>query len=190
MDTQKINLFIDNNAWDIFFDQKIDLLEELPENEFSLHITPEVEIEIQQMPSEKLEFVNNILKGYKIDTDRYFGVSDLNEPSSSLRTGGFGSLTDPSVGGRFISNPESEFIKNEPPKKSLRPTGLRKDEADTYLAARSLHSVVLTCNIKTSIKRAKENHGGRIIDLKRHKRGTSLALFIKSELQDAYNKNS
>ena len=184
MNHPKINLYIDNNGWDVFFAHQIDLLMELPEHEFNLLITPEVKIEIKYMPKDKLEYVNSILQGKRVDLDQYFGFAE--DP----RAGGFGSVTDPKVGGRFISVPEQEFIKSEEPKKAMRPTGLRKDETDTYLAARSLHSAVLTCNIKSSIKRAKNSHEGIVIDLKKYKKGEPLADFIKRELQNINYKIS
>lgn len=178
MNHSKINLYIDSNAWDIFFEHQMDLLKELPEDEFDLFITPEVEIEIKHMPKDKLEYVNRILQKKQVVTDQYFGFAE------DSRAGGFGSVFDPTVGGRFISVPELEFIKSEKPKKKIRPTGLRKDETDTYLAARSLHSAVLTCNIKSSIKRAKNNHEGIVIDLKNYSENESLSDFIKRELQN------
>ena len=177
MNTSVINIFIDNNAWDVFYDYGVDLVEELPESEFKLKITPEVELEIQLMPEDKLEFVNKTLRSNIVAVDRFFGFA------GNPRAGGFASETNPSTGGRFISSPEQEFINSEKPKEAIRPTGLRKDEADIYLAARSLHSAVLTCNVKTSLKRAKINHDGRIVDLKKYRRGDSLAEFIKKELK-------
>ena len=180
----KIKLFFDNNAWDILYDAQIDLLKELPDNEFSLCITREAEFEIPLMPSEKREYVENVINKGKIRTDRYFGFYDESLPPDEQRIGGFGSINDPSVGGRFIGKEESTLIANEAnivgPTK--RPTGLLKNEADVSLAARSLHSVVLTCDGKKALKRAKNNHGGMIIDLKMYRKGQSLAGFIKSEL--------
>lgn len=178
----KFNLFIDNNAWDVFFDEQIDLLQELPQNEFCLFMTKEAEFEIPQMPEEKRRYVENILQQEAIKTDGLFGFEDPNLPSDEQRVVGFDC-------GRFCPTEESEFISSESIGGTKRPTGLYKNEADISLAARSLHSVVLTCDGKKALKRAKNNHGGTIIDLKKFKSGTSLAHFIKSELE-RNNNNS
>jgi len=170
-----INVFIDNNAWDIFYANKIDLLKELPSDEFNLMITREAEFEILQMPEEIRKYVESILQKNEIETDAFFGFSDPNLPPDKQRAGGF----DQS---RFCSEKESEFMSTEKIGNSKRPTGLYKHEADISLAARSLHSLVLTCDNKNSLKRAKKNHGGRILDLNKLKKGSSLASLIKNTL--------
>ncbi|MBU0680137.1 MAG: hypothetical protein KKD73_01825 [Proteobacteria bacterium] len=188
----KINLFFDNNAWDILFDAQIDLIRELPDNEFSLNITREAEFEIPLMPSGKREYVENVISKGKIITDRYFGFYDESLPFEEQRAGGFGDINNPSAGGRFIDERESALMASEAnivgPTK--RPTGLFKNEADVSLAARSLHSVVLTCDGKKSLKRAKNNHGGMIVDLKMYRKGQSLAGFIRSELARIKKQNA
>ena len=182
--SMKIKLFIDNNAWDIFFDAKIDLIKELPDNEFSLYMTKEAEFEIPLMPSEKREYVETFINKGRIETDTYFGFYNESLSPEEQRVGGFGDLNDQSAGGRFIEEAEAALIQSEASSigPAKRPTGLFKNEADVSLAARSLHSVVLTCDGKKALKRAKENHGGIIVDLKKYQKGKSLADFIKSEI--------
>ncbi len=58
---------------------------------------------------------------------------------------------------------------------------LLKNEADVSLAARSCHSVCLTCDNNGPLKRAK-NNGMKVINPKECKKGTKLAEFIKFEL--------
>lgn len=178
-----IKVFIDNNAWDIFFHGSIDLITELPSPDFSLHITREAEFEIPQMPQPKREYVERHLSSGKIKTDLLFGFDDSHSLQEQ-RVGGFGDENDPSIGGRFIEEDEAALIQSESASigPSKRPTGLLKNEADISLAARSLHSVVLTCDGKNALKRAKDVHGGLIVDLKRYKIGSSLSAFIKSEI--------
>lgn len=178
-----LQIFIDNNAWDVFFEESIDLVMELPSPDFSLHITREAEFEIPSMPQPKREYVERILKSGKIHTDKFFGFFDASLAPEVQRVGGFGDLNDPNVGGRFIEKTESDLIQSESASvgPGWRPTGLLKNEADVSLAARSLHSVVLTCDGKKALKRAKNHHGGHVVDLKKYQKGSSLADFIKSE---------
>lgn len=178
----KIDLFIDSNAWDIFSDQNIDLSVELPQAEFNLKITREAEFEIPQMPQEKRAYVEKYINQKAIKTDSFFGFYDPSLPPEEQRHGGFGSVSDPDVGGRFIAPDEAQLIEGEPIGPSKRPTGLFKNEADVSLAARSLHSFVITCDSKKALKRVKESHNGKIIDLKKYTAGTDLYSFIKAEI--------
>ena len=179
-----INIFIDNNAWDIFFNAKIDLQKELPNNTFQLYMTSEAEFEIHGMPKEIRDYAESFIKTGVIKTDSYFGFCDDSLPADEQRVGGFGDLFNPDVGGRFITFEESTFIDSEStcigPQK--RPTGLYKNEADVSLAARALHNIVLTCDGKKALKRVKEIHNGLIIDLKKFQTDASLGDFIKQEL--------
>lgn len=178
----KIDLFIDNNAWDIFSDKNIDLLVELPQAEFNLKITREAEFEIPQMPKEKKAYVEKYINQKAIKFDSFFGFYDPSLPPEEQRSGGFGSVFDPDVGGRSIALDEAQLIEGESIGPSKRPTGLFKNEADVSLAARSLHSFVITCDGKKALKRVKENHKGKIIDLKKYTAGTSLYSFVKAEI--------
>jgi len=178
----KIDVYIDNNAWDIFFDQNIDLSKELPEEEFNLKITREAEFEIPQMPAPKREYVEKYINNNKVKTDSFFGFYDESLPPDEQRVSEFGSIHDPAVGGRFISPAESQLMESEPIGPSKRPTGLLKNEADASLAARSLHSFVITCDGKKALRRAKEAHQGKILDLKKFNGKTSLYSFVKAEI--------
>ncbi len=53
----KIDIFIDNNVWDILWNQNVDLEVELPCEEFNLKMTREADFEIPKMPDEKRNYV-------------------------------------------------------------------------------------------------------------------------------------
>jgi len=186
-----ISVYIDNNAWDLFFNAKIDLEKELPDNEFRLYMTREAEFEIPGMPIEKREYVESFIGTGGIKTDSYFGFYDDSLSPDEQRVGGFGDLFNPDVGGRFMTLEEYQFISTESNPVSLqkRPTGLYKNEADVSLAARALHTAVLTCDGKKAIKRVRTNHGGLVIDLKKYALGTSLSAFVKQELENLKQGN-
>lgn len=174
-----ISLFLDSNAWDLFFERKIDLYLELPGDEFSIQITREAEFEILCMPTEKRQYVETVFEAKAIPTDMYFGFYDESLPLEQQRFAGFNC-------GRFASDEELTLLCEE--RSSLgstkRPTGLYKNEADVSLAARSMVSAVVTCDGKKVIKRAKTRCGGAVIDLKKWTEG-SLAAFIRVELSNS-----
>jgi hypothetical protein len=172
-----ISLFIDSNAWDVFFERDIDLHLELHSDEFSILITKEAEFELSLMPVEKREYVEAAFKAKRILIDSYFGFYDESLSLEQQRLTGFDC-------GRFASEEELKVLREE--RSSIgptkRPTGLYKNEADVSLAARSMVSVVLTCDGKKALKRAREIYGGTVIDLKRWKSGESISTFIRTEL--------
>lgn len=171
-------LYIDNNVWDIIYEHNIDIINELPEKEFSLYITREAEFEIKTLPKEIKVFVENILKSGKVKTDIIFGFFDENLAKSEQRVGGFGS--------RWQTPNESYILENEPKSSNLtkRATGLFNGEADRALASRSLDSVVLTCDGKKNLKRAKNNFNGTVIDLKKYSNEFKFFEFISNELNE------
>lgn len=177
MSTMPLSLFIDSNAWDAFFDRGIDLHLELPSDQFSIQITREAEFEIPHMPHDKRQYVEAALNGKMISTDTYFGFYDESLSPEQQRVAGFDC-------GRFASEEEVAVLREERSSvgQTRRPTGLYKNEADVSLAARSTVSVVLTCDGKGALKRAKTMYGGTIVDLKKWNTGESLASFIRAEL--------
>lgn len=177
MSTIPISLFVDSNAWDAFFDRGIDLHLELPSDQFSIQITKEAEFEIAQMPPDKRQYVEAALNDKTISTDTYFGFNDESLPPEQQRVAGFDC-------GRFASEEELAVLRAERSSvgPTMRPTGLYKNEADVSLAARSTVSVVLTCDGKGALKRAKTMYGGTVVDLKKWNAGEPLATFIRAEL--------
>jgi hypothetical protein len=184
-----ITLFIDNNTWDVFFADGLDLTKELPDGEFNLCVTKEVEFEMALMPSEKREYAQRHLLVGRVHTDSYFGFYDERLGPNEQRVSGFGELNDPQAGGRFVEEEEAAVINSEhrsiSPRK--RPTGLYKNEADVMLAARSQRGIVLTCDVakKGPLKRAQGRRPGTVVDLRKWARGTPLADFIRSEISSA-----
>ena len=181
----KLKVYIDNNVWDLLFDRNIDLSEALPSNEFLLFITREAEFEIPPMPTEKREYVELMMVRANIHTDVYFGFYNEKHAGNEQRSCGFADKFDPSVkGGRFISRGESIAIKSERHLlgKVNTKTHLLNNEADISLAARATHSVILTCDNKKALKRARKNTG-RVINLKKWDNISSLSEFIKDELK-------
>lgn len=176
MNTMPISLFIDSNAWDLFFERSIDLHLELPDDKFSLNITQEVAYEISHMPPDKRRYVEDALNKKLVSIDKFFGFYDDSLPPEKQRVAGFDS-------GRFVSEKEYAVLHGERGSvgSSIRPTGLYKNEADVSLVARSTVSVVLTCD-NGVLNRANNKYGGTAIDLKKWNSGESLAIFIQDEL--------
>lgn len=177
MSVMPISLFVDSNAWDVFFDRGVDLRAELPGDQFSIQITREAEFEIHHMPADKRKYVEAALNDKTVSTDTYFGFYDESLPPDQQRVSGFDC-------GRFASEEELAVLSAESYSvgPTIRPTGLYKNEADVSLAARSVVSVVLTCDGRGALKRAKTKHGGTVVDLKKWSVGESLATFIRAEL--------
>lgn len=176
----KITLFIDNNAWDIFFEKKLNIKEELGAA-FELFITREAELEIDPMPNELKSYVNEMISSAEVKTDLIFGFRDDNKPRDKQSVGGFGDRFNPSVrGGRFISLEESEILKKENHLigNLKEKTSLYKNEADIALAARATNNVILTCDGKKALKRA-----NNVVDLKKWDGRSKVGDFITNELK-------
>lgn len=80
----KITVFIDSCAWNVLFENKVDLPEEFPFDHIELAMTKEVQsFEIDAIPETKIELKAYILEQIKVANireDSFFGFSDLNEP--------------------------------------------------------------------------------------------------------------
>nr|WP_290695068.1 hypothetical protein [Halomonas sp. UBA3074] len=176
----KISVFIDNNVWDELFSRQIDIRTALPESEFELFITREAEFEIESMPEEKKRYSLESIDSAGIKTDRIFGFYDDRYSRDEQRVGGFGDKFNSSKNaGRFVDKDEARATSKEihllgskNPK-----TGLLKHEADIALAARAVHSVVLTFDNRRSLKRAA--NGGRVISLAEWDSSVCLSDYIK-----------
>lgn len=186
----KIKLFIDNNVWDIFFDNKTDINGELSDV-FDLAITREAELEIESMPDELKSYVTKMCPQLNVKTDLIFGFHDRNKPKDKQTVGGFSSKFHKSrVGGRFARIEELESVKNEKHLincNKLKKTGLYPNEADIALVLRASHSVILTCDSKKALKRAAQNTNN-IVDLKKWDKNQPLKEFILNEICE--NKTS
>jgi hypothetical protein len=175
-----IKVYIDNNVWDFLFKRGLDLAIQLPCEEFCVCITREAEFEISPIPSDELKvFIKETTAKCSISSDPYFGFYDERHSQKEQRMGGFDH-------GRFATLEEDIFINQQGnPLKSekKRKTGLYKDEADTSLAARSFHSVVLSLDSKTGPIKTAYDQGGKVVFLTDFDRsGLSLREFIKAAI--------
>jgi hypothetical protein len=152
-------------VWDFLFDRGLDLSTELPPDEFCVCITREAEFEIPPIPDSKKQlknFIYETIKKCTIETKSYFGFHNYDHPQSEQRVGGFGV-------GSWISQEELSFIKQQKTKigtKKKESTKLYNNEADVSIAARSLHSIVLTLDAKKGPINEAYKNGGEIIYLK------------------------
>jgi hypothetical protein len=177
-----ISVYVDNNVWDFLFERRIDLAVELPRNEFCLCLTREAEFEIPPIPPEKAElkaFIEATIAKCGIQTDTYFGFNDASLPPEEQRVGGWGH-------GRWASKEEFAFIAQQRTAfkgNKKRPTKLYAGEADISLAARSLHSLVLSLDAKAGPINAAYRQGGKVVFLADFdKKGLSLRDFIGAAL--------
>ncbi len=178
-----ISVYFDNCALDLVFHREWDLSAVLPIGDFELYITPETLIELRAMgdvKAEKRNYILNALASRNVKVDRPFGfVGPSSTEVEAERIGGFDE-------GRFLTKEEIDFVDAHapPPLAKIRPrTNLKVGEADLYVAARALHSVVLTFdNEKGALKIAREN-GATVINLGEFVRqNLSLAEFIREKI--------
>lgn len=170
-----VNIYVDNNAWDILYTRGVDICLEFPADVFNLLITREAEFEIACIPSEALrEYVSEAIRCRNIRTDRYFGF--LNEALSldEQRYGSFGA-------GRLADITEVEVLMNEADKvkSTKRPTGLFKNEADVSLAARSVHSVILTSDRRGVLGQIENKYAAIVVDLSQWPEESALADYVQ-----------
>jgi hypothetical protein len=177
-----ISIYIDNNVWDFLFNRRLDLAAELPRPDYCICITREAEFEIPPIPDAKSDlkrFIEDTVRRCEVKTDSFFGFYVDSHPAHEQRYGGFGQ-------GRWITPEESAFIDQQ--RTSLRSrlnpkSRLHGNEADLSLAARSLHSVVLTCDQSAGPLNAAYRQGGKIVYLDTFdSSGMSLRAFIADAL--------
>lgn len=151
---KRISVIIDSCAWNYLFDNEVDLLKELPKENFILTMPRELEIEISSIPTTgKCGTDKTLLKRYieksiesnKIMTTSTFGFAS-EEPDGSLSLvqvfGGFDQ-------GTFQSEEDAVFyaldeIQNCITGKKVRTSGLGVNQADAAIAVRSFESIILT----------------------------------------------
>ena len=172
-----ISITIDSCAWNFFFDNEYDLCAELLPERFSLFITREVELELDQIPDQSQGVDKRPLKDYirtsiqlrNVETNCFFGFSEANVPGEPARYGGFGQ-------GTFESDIERDWRQREETQRFLRgstkraSTVLGPNEADVSLAVASLSSVLITVDQKKGAKLGKKGpihdaaiNGGRVV---------------------------
>ncbi|WP_434580467.1 hypothetical protein J3P95_16495 [Pseudomonas sp. Z5-35] len=170
-----VSVFVDNNAWDYLFARSVDLAIDVSADDFKFAITREAEFEIRTLPEDLKAYVSKWIEGGIVGTDTYFGFAEMGSAGES-RVGGFGS-------GRFIDLAESEILTAERGviKETTRPTGLYKNEADVSLAARSVHSAILTSDVKKVLGRVAKKYGGVVVNLAHWPADMSFDAYMKAE---------
>jgi hypothetical protein len=153
-------------VWDFLFLKQIDLAMELPQKEFAIFITREVEIETLAIPATDpsktalRDFIARTIAGCETRTTSVFGFAG----PDPQRLGGFGQGTWQSQTEReFYAAIRERFLLGKSEKNS-RLTG---NEGDAAVAAQSFFSIALTCerpNKSGPLRFAKEN-GGKVLYL-------------------------
>ena len=175
-------VFIDNCAWDVFFEAGLALNKELPSEDFVLCITREAEFELVSLAKKRPDlraYIDRTVSDCDVRVHSYFGFFQEDHAADEQRIGGFDQ-------GCWISQPEMDFIVSQRSKfgTTKKPsTRLFKNEADIALVAVSLHSIVLTLDQKKGPLRDALNQGGRVVllnDLPMS--GMSLRTYIEARI--------
>jgi hypothetical protein len=160
-----ISVFIDGSAWNVLFEQGIDLNLELPMSEFALYITREVEIELYAIPDtgkdgrQKVElkrYITDAVGRGRVKTIGNFGFAEAGPTSMPFGQGTFQSGDERSRHEEF----KRHFLN-----RSERPTGLGKNQADASLAVRASNSVILTNDDNGGPIAEVARRGGRVVHL-------------------------
>lgn len=144
-----MRIFLDNNMWDYFADNKVDLLSYFPKSEYELFITTHGKYEIFQISDNKRQYVKDYaLEALKsiVKVDSIFGYYNDLFPIEYQRTSGYDV-------GRYPNENENEirselFAKYGTYEKRKKSQILFKQEADIELAVRSKDYPVITFDVK------------------------------------------
>ncbi|MDD2892854.1 MAG: hypothetical protein PHF20_02890 [Halothiobacillaceae bacterium] len=149
-----MQIYIDSCAWNFLFRFGIDLWSELPPDRYQLHMTREVEIEVEAIPETGKDGADNRpLKQYiaasiarsKVSTTGTFGFQtyELDGTPSKVQVNvGFGQGTFQSDQERaYYASPE---IKAQILGKPKRGSGLSANQADASLAVHANNAIILT----------------------------------------------
>lgn len=137
-----VSVFIDSNAWNVLYQQEVDLRSHLPVDGFSVFITREVEVEILAIPDNDAKaglkhYIMEALQSREVTIVANIGFREAGPTSAPLGHGTFRSAKDRA----WYARPENQrHILG----KIVRPTGLGKNEADASLAVRADRSIILT----------------------------------------------
>jgi hypothetical protein len=163
------SVFIDSGAWNVLFEQGINLLIELPPEEFSLYITLEVYYELQAIPNMGKDgtskvglkhYIREALERSQIGTTATFGFyvrGAERQPYAPFNQGTFQSETDREW---YLRKETQDTLRN----KATRPSGLGAHVADASLAVRAQDSIILTTDTHGLLARAAEQ-GGKVVSL-------------------------
>ena len=160
-------IFIDSNIWNFLYEQKINLLDEFSPNKYQLFIVGEQVFENRAIPDNKAglkDFIDLKIKEWAVGIDRIFGFLNNAHSQEEQRVGGFRT-------GRWIRPEEQKFIDQfwRMVGTEKRKSRLYKYEADVMLAARSMHSIVLTLDVKKGPLSLAKEKGGEVVFVNRYK---------------------
>ena len=173
------SLYIDSNVWNLLYDWEINLRKEFPKDKYELMIVGEQQLENKAIVHNDglASYVEKYMVIWDVKVDRYFGFFDERHNEDDQRVGGFSN-------GRYIQDDESDFIEKYSGslKNKKKRSGLYRNEADLSLAARSVHSIVLTFDTKKGPLKWAKDQGHKIIDLNGFDRSSSLSSFVQGKL--------
>jgi hypothetical protein len=190
----KTSLIIDCCAWNYLFEHQINLAETFPQNDYTLSVTREVEIEILAIPDKADKhalkaYIAKSIESSNVHKTSIFGFAtyDSDGNLSKIQTcGNFYQSTFQSPNDRDWYN--SDEVKNFLIGKAKRKSGLSNNQADASIAVRSFQAIVLTNegrNKKGPLHLAAKQ-GGRIVYLSEvEESGLSLKDYI-NKFVDTY----
>jgi hypothetical protein len=169
-----IPVYIDCCAWNYLHENGVSLRDEIPQDCYSIFITREVEIEIDNIPNIEnkkslKEYMASNIKQHPVVTTSNFGFRTLESdgtPSEVQTFSGFGQGTFQSEEDRnFYASPE---IKDQLSGKKKKKTGLSENQADASLAVRAQRAIILTNEKpgKAGPLKTASKHGGYVVSLK------------------------
>lgn len=191
-----VHIYIDSCAWNFLFRFGVDLRSELPPDRYQLHMTREVEIEVEAIPETGKDGTDNRpLKQYiaaniawsKVATTGTFGFRTYEmdgTPSKVQVNVGFGQ-------GSFQSDQERAYyaspeIKAQILGKPTKGSGLSANQADASLAVLANDAIILTDESpdKPGPLKLAASKGAKIIHLSAQFASSSLSLgaFVASKV--------
>ena len=173
----KTSVFIDSCAWNYLFDNRVDLSEVFPSNQYALFVTREIEIEHLAIPDigkdgadkrELKSYIATAIASHNVQTTSVFGFASYDADGSLSEVQVYGGLDQ----GAWQSEDDRRWYDSNEVKQHLncqavKGSGLSKNQADASLAVRSFDSVILTGELrgKTGPLALAADQGGRIVYL-------------------------
>ena len=179
----RIAVTLDNNVWNFFFTNNMDLTVELPQDRFAVFITREVEIETMAIPSDEARdalkrYIAQTIEACGIKTTWVFGFA--HEGSGPERYGGFGvGVWQSKTEQEYYAAIQHRFLKG----KGLRKSELSTNEGDAAVGAQSFFSVALTCERPSKpgpLRFARENGGAVLFLPDLEQSGQTLRKYVES----------
>lgn len=161
-DLKKRIIYIDCCAFNILFDENVNITVEFPDADYELRTTKGVVKELEDIiiNIHIKEFALALVNSDQIHVDSFFGFS--NGQNKYRQFGGFGE-------GSFIGNSQNNFFKATVDELgSVMKSGMRKHQIDRDLLAHSLGYIVLTAeNVLGSgyLKQLAESQYTKVINI-------------------------